>query len=148
VDISVTGVDYTCPSSILGLLITGGDPAMGGERIYAGGNERVPVRMNTKGKFGIDPGKGTMGGAVELMSEATKPMTVYCTMIFEFVPKSAPGYRAAKMVWVDVTNCAKTSDFKPLTGVYTKESRAYKMQHDGDFVFAQGHMHDGGVNVE
>src|ERR1700712_632638 len=80
VDISVTGVDYTCPSNILSTLWEGGDPAMGGARIYAGGNERVPVRMNSQKKYGIDPGWGTMGGAVELMNEATKPITVYTTM--------------------------------------------------------------------
>jgi hypothetical protein len=121
---------------------------MGGERIYAGGNERVAVRLNTKQKYGIDPGWGTMGGAVELMSESPKPITLYTTMLFEYVPKSMPGYKPAKLVWVDVTNCAKTSDFAPSTGVYQKESQGFKMNHDGDLLFGTGHMHDGGVHVE
>jgi len=120
---------------------------MGGRRIYAGGNERVPVRMNSISKFGIDPGVGTMGGAVELMSEATKPFTAYVTMLFEYLPKNTPGYREGQLVWVDVTNCAKESDFTPQKGVYQKESRVFKMAHDGELVFAQGHMHDGGVRV-
>jgi hypothetical protein len=144
----VTGVDYTCPSNLLTTILIGGDPAMGGNRIYAGGNERVPVRMNSIGKWGIDPGKGTMGGAVELMSEATKPFTVYCTMLFEFVPKSTPGYKEARLVWVDVTNCAKNSDFTPQKGVYQKVSKGFTMQHDGELLFAIGHMHDGGVRTE
>jgi hypothetical protein len=140
-------VDYTCPSNFLSTIFAGGDPTMGGRRIYAGGNERVPVRMNSKQKFGIDPGVGTMGGAVEIMSEATKPFTVYVTMLFEYLPKSTPGYREGQLVWVDVTNCAKESDFTPQKGVYDKKSREFKMAHDGELVFAQGHMHDGGVRV-
>jgi hypothetical protein len=147
VDISVTGVDYTCPSNPISLILAGGDPAMGGSRLYAGGNERVPVRLNTKQKFGLDPGRGTMGGAVELMSENVKPITVYCTMIIEYVPKSTPGYREARLVWVDVVNCAKSSDFIPSTGVYQKQSQAFKMKHDGELLYANGHMHDGGVEV-
>jgi hypothetical protein len=121
---------------------------MAGARIYAGGNERTAVRLNTVKKYGIDPGRGTMGGAVELMSENTQPITVYATMLFEYVPKSTPGYKEARLVWVDVTNCAKSSDFTPLRGVYQKESRAFTMNHDADLVFATGHMHDGGTVVE
>jgi hypothetical protein len=148
VDISVTGVDYTCPSNPISFILAGGDPAMGGSRIYAGGNERTPIRLNSKSKFGIDPGWGTMGGAVELMSENTKPITVYTILTIEYVPKSTPGYREARLVWVDVVNCAKTSDFVPSTGVYQKQSREFSMKHDGELVFANGHMHDGGVTVE
>lgn len=148
VDISVTGTDYTCPSDILSTIFAGGDPSMGGNRIYAGGNERVPVRMNSKSKFGIDPGKGTMGGAIEIMSQATKQFTVYGTMLFEYVPKSTPGYRPARLVWVDVTNCAKNSDFIPKTGVYEKVSKNFAMKHDAELLFANGHQHDGGTRVE
>lgn len=144
----MTGVDETCPSTPFLALIGGDDPAMGGARIYAGGNERVPVRLNSKKKYGIDPGWGTMGGAVELMNQAPKPITVYAVMLFEFVPKTAPGYKEARLVWVDVTNCQKTSDFKPETGVYQKMSRGFTSKHDGEFLFAIGHMHDGGVKVE
>lgn len=145
VDISVTGTDYTCPSSIISTIANGGDPSMGGRRIYAGGNERVPVRMNSLSKYGIDPGRGTMGGAVELMNEAVKPITVFVTMLFEFVPKDTPGYKEGQLIWVDVTNCAKESDFTPQKGTYEKKSRDFVMRHDGELVFAQGHMHDGEI---
>jgi Stress up-regulated Nod 19 len=148
IDISVTGTDYTCPSNFLSTFLKGGDPSMGGARIYAGGNERVPVRLNSKQKYGIYPGWGTMGGAVELMSENVNPISVYVTMLFEFVPTNTPGYKEAKLVWVDVTNCAKTSDFTPSTGVYQKESQGFTMGHDGELLFGIGHMHDGGVHVE
>ncbi|KAF2667299.1 hypothetical protein BT63DRAFT_414887 [Microthyrium microscopicum] len=148
VDISVTGEDYTCPSTILGTIINFGDPSMWGARIYAGGNERVPVRLNTNKKYGIDPGTGTMGGAVEIMNQAVKPIKVYVTMLFEFVPKGTAGYKEARLVWVDVTNCAKESDFKPSNGVYNKQSKSFAMKHDGELIFANGHQHDGGVKVE
>ena len=121
---------------------------MSGSRIYAGGNERVPVRLNSKLKYGIDPGWGTMGGEAELMSENSKPITLYATMLFEYVPKSTPGYKEARLVWVDVTNCAATSDFKPDKGVYVKQSQGFTMRHDGDLLFATGHMHDGGDYIK
>jgi hypothetical protein len=121
---------------------------MGGSRIFAGGNERGAVRLNTKSKYGIDPGKGTVGGAVEIMSEATKPFTVYVTWLVEYLPKSTPGYRPARLVWVDVTNCARDSDFNPSTGAYERKSQNFKMQHNAEFLFGNGHTHDGGTRVE
>lgn len=156
----MTGTDYTCPSSLTSFIQHGGDAAMGGNRIYAGGNERVAVRMNSVEKFGIDPNRSpirfgntvlappTMGGAVEIMSEAATVLELYVTMLFEYVPKATPGYRDANLVWVDVTNCAKESDFKPGQGVYQRASRGFTMKEDGRLVFATGHMHDGGVRVE
>jgi hypothetical protein len=65
---AVTGQkDYVCPSSFL--------INFGGNRIFAGGNERIPIRMNSHSKYGLDLGAGALGGQVEIMSEAAKPIT-------------------------------------------------------------------------
>jgi hypothetical protein len=50
--------------------------SMGGRRIYNGGNERVPVRMNSKMKYGLDLHNARLSGQGEVMSESSKQMTV------------------------------------------------------------------------
>ena len=98
IDLTVPGADYTCPTSLTSL-ITVKDPAMGGRRIFSGGNERVPARLNSKRKYGIEIGKRVrMGGSMELMNENKKPMTVYMVLLFEFLPKTTPGYKPATLV--------------------------------------------------
>jgi hypothetical protein len=68
-------------------------------RIFSGGNERVPARLNSKRKYGIEIGKGVrMGGVFEIMNENKKPITVYQTLSFEFLPKTTPGYKPATLV--------------------------------------------------
>jgi hypothetical protein len=54
--------------------------SFGGRRIYNGGNERVPVRMNSKMKYGIDLANSRLSGQGEVMSESAKPMTVRATL--------------------------------------------------------------------
>lgn len=67
-EMSITGQkDYVCPNSFL--------INFGGNRIFAGGNERIPIRMNSNSKYGLDLGSGNLGGQVEIMSESAKPMT-------------------------------------------------------------------------
>jgi hypothetical protein len=117
-------------------------------RIFSGGNERTAIRTNSKQKFGIDletgPGKKVnFGGVYELMSEATKPITVFMTLTWEFVPKSAPGYNKAVLVWLDVTDCARESEFPSPEGTYQRESKEWVMQNDGDLLMGIGHVHDG-----
>jgi len=61
-------------------------------------------------------------------------------MLFEWVPKRTPGYRAALDNYVDVTNCG-FSNFPAKTGVYTKNGSAWIMKQDAHFLFATGHIH-------
>jgi hypothetical protein len=35
---------------------------------------------------------------MELMNENKKPMTVYMVLLFEFLPKTTPGYKPASLV--------------------------------------------------
>jgi hypothetical protein len=71
IDLTIQGSDYTCPTDLTQLL-TLSVPAMFGSRIFSGGNERVPVRLNSKNKYGLDLGAARFGGVLELMSENVK----------------------------------------------------------------------------
>lgn len=140
--------DYTCPTS-LGSLLTGSDPAMGGQRVFSGGNERTVLRLNGKHKFGLDlNGFILFGGAWELMSESQKDMTLYMVLKFEYILKSTPGYKPARMVWLDVTDCSRESEFPASVGTYKKESKEFVMKDSGEWLIAAGHVHDGGTKVE
>jgi len=138
--VTVSGqADYLCPLS---------PTNFGGNRLFSGGNERVPVRFNSKGKYGMDIGEGSIGGQLEIMSEATAPMTVFLTVTFEYVPKTiAADYKPVVHLWLDVTGCG-ASFFPARTGNYTSKSAEWTMRHDGEFVFVTGHAHDGGTKVE
>lgn len=77
------------------------------------------------------------------MSEATKPITVFMTLTWEFVPKSTPGYKKAVLVWLDVTDCGRESEFPAPEGTYQKESKEWTIGHDGELLMGIGHVHDG-----
>jgi hypothetical protein len=94
IDLVLRGqTDYTCPSENIF-----SDPAMGGRRIFSAGNERVPMRLNSERRYGIDPGSSRMGGAMEIMNENVRAITVFMTLTFEYVSKNTPGYRPAELV--------------------------------------------------
>jgi hypothetical protein len=127
---------------------------MGGRRIFSGGNERVPVRLNSKGKWGLDLNPGNkvanpvFGGVLEIMNEKKTPLEVYMTMIFEYLPKNTPGYKRAELMWVDVQNCTRQSEFKTFDGIKLKTSQSWTMKKDGDLLTGIGHLHDGGTEVK
>jgi hypothetical protein len=131
IDLNMQGQDYLCPTN-LGSLLQFSDPAMGGKRIFSGGNERVPVRMNTKRKYGLDFGASVrFGGVLEILNENKKPITVYLTLTWEWLDKAkAPEYKTAHMLWVDVTTCGRKSDFPGRPGVYQLESNDFIAKED------------------
>jgi hypothetical protein len=140
IDLTVPGVDYTCPSDWLKTITTFADPAMGGRRIFSTGNDRVPMRMNSKRKYGMDVETGPFGGSMEFMNENKHPITVYLTLTFEWVPKSTPGYKEAVMMWIDVTNCARSSDFPAPApgGPYQRSSQEFTIKEDSYWLNAIG----------
>jgi hypothetical protein len=83
---------------VINTITTFADPAMGGRRVFSTGNERVPMRLNSKHKYGLDFGESGFGGVLELMNENKHDITVYMTFFFEYVPKSTPGYKEALLV--------------------------------------------------
>jgi hypothetical protein len=125
------GADYICPTSI-GSLLQFADPAMGGKRIFSGGNERVPVRLNSKMKYGLEFGAAParFGGVLEILNENKKPITVYLTIMWEWLPNTTPGYKPAEMLWIDVTSCGRQSDFPGKPGTFSLESKDFVMKED------------------
>jgi hypothetical protein len=63
------------------------------QRIFASGNERCPVRVNGVKKYGIDIGTGSFSITSELMNMGTESITVYLTMLYEFIPKTTANYK-------------------------------------------------------
>jgi hypothetical protein len=110
-----------------------------GERIFSSGNERTATRLNSKTRSGLKfDGYARFGGSLEIMNENKAPIKVYMTLKFEHLPFGSPGYREAKFVWLDVTNCARSSDFKAKRGKYEMESKEFEMHHDADLLAAIG----------
>jgi hypothetical protein len=134
------GQDYLCPTS-LGSLLQFSDPAMGGKRIFSGGNERVPVRLNSKYKYGLEFGVSVrFGGVLEIMNENKKPITVYLTLLWEWLPSSTPEYKPGQMLWIDVTSCGRSSDFPGKPGAFKLESQDFVMKEDMYMLSAVGKL--------
>jgi len=66
---------------------------------WACGNERPTLRLNGKWKYGLNfPATTGYSISVDLMSNAPKAKRVALEITYEYVPKTAPGYKAATMV--------------------------------------------------
>lgn len=79
--------------SIFGM---GGSPL-----IFAAGNERPTVRLNNRYKYGIEVPEDIML-LINLRAEDVTPRNVTIFISYDYVPKSAPGYKAASMHWVTI----------------------------------------------
>lgn len=116
-------------------------------RIFASGNERAPVRINEKYKYGIRVDKGDMfHTSVELVNQSNQDRDMYIVVIYEWVPITEPGYKEAKMAWVDITGCG-WSDAPGLEGIYEYKSPGWKSTVAGALLYTYGHTHDGGAST-
>ncbi|KAF1991696.1 hypothetical protein K402DRAFT_400397 [Aulographum hederae CBS 113979] len=112
--------------------------------LWASGNERPHLRLNTKYKYGIDmPPTGFFAVNVDLMSNAKDDKDLTLFIDYEFIPKSkAVGYKPSLMSWNDVG--------QPMgkEGKYSFSSMPLTSPVDGQLLYAIGHMHDGGTDVK
>jgi len=114
-------------------------------RIFASGNERTPVRLNTKFKFGmVVDHSDNFHLLYDLVNMANKPQKVYIVITYEWVPRSEPGYRPARMIWTDITGCG-ASEAAPKEGTYEMMSPGWTSTIGGVMLATLGHVHDGGV---
>jgi hypothetical protein len=131
--------DLVCSNTLLSAFM--GWP----HRIFASGNERTPVRLNTKYKFGIPIEKPEYFHMLyDLVNAGDKPVKIYIAITFEHVPKNEPGYREARMLWLDITGCGP-SEAVPREGAYTARSPGWTSTIGGVMLSTLGHTHDGGV---
>jgi hypothetical protein len=99
-------VDGTCPGMGVGMI---------GERTFSSGNERTPTAFGdiltnkVKSAFPLAPGD-VFSAQLELMNLNTVVKNVYLTIDFEYVPGGLPkGFKRARAMWLDVTNCGISS---------------------------------------
>lgn len=59
------------------------------------------------------------------------------------------GWQETKTIYLDAASCG-TSEVKPpkQNGQFTIESKPWKPNVEGKIVYAMGHLHDGGVNID
>ncbi|KAF2671726.1 hypothetical protein BT63DRAFT_422253 [Microthyrium microscopicum] len=132
--------DWLCGLSVSGM----GRPQF----IYNSGNERPPVRLNTKHKFGMRVDKGDSFSALtEIMNMSNQTQRVYVTTIYEVVPLETPGYREATHLRADVWHCGG-SDVPAKMGAYHWTSPNITSPYSGVILHNDGHGHDGATEVK
>jgi len=115
----------------------------GMQPMFASGNERTPLRLNGKYKYGIllDAGASFMFIS-DLMSMSSQTQTVSMAITYEWIPRaSATGYRDVYMKWNDVGQPAARE------GVYSFKSTAASIPVTGRLLYTNGHVHDGGTHT-
>lgn len=108
--------------------------------IWACGNERPTLRLNTGSKYGLDfPSRFMM--MIDLMTEDVAPKSLTLELTYEVVPKTAPGYKGAHMYWLTI------GEPRAKEGVYSFKSNSMTSTVKGSLLYAIGHMHDGGTDM-
>jgi hypothetical protein len=108
--------------------------------VYNSGNERPPVRLNSKYKFGMRFDKeDTLGAAAELMNMSNETKTVYSTVIYEVVPLDTPGYNEATHLRIDVWQCGG-SDVPAKKGAYKYTSPNFTSPYSGHILHTDGQV--------
>jgi hypothetical protein len=77
-----------------------------GGSIWAAGNERPTIRLNSKHKYGID-WPASFFFTLDIMSEKKEAMTVSMSITYEYIEKDSPQgklYKAAVMRWLQIGN--------------------------------------------
>jgi hypothetical protein len=116
--------------------------------IYNSGNERPPVRLNTKHKFGMRVDKPDRFSALgEIMNMSNETKTVYTTVTYEVVPIDTPGYREATHLRLDGWICGG-SDLPAKKGFYQYHSANWTSPYSGVILHNDGHGHDGTTQVK
>ncbi|MGH8998542.1 MAG: hypothetical protein ACRDY7_04040 [Acidimicrobiia bacterium] len=127
--------DATCaPDTAVGSL---------GERFFAAGNERTAGHLPEG--FGYHLGTDRVQAVVEIMNHTTEPQTVYLATKASHVPDSTKGMKAVTPIWMDENNCGSSTYSVP-AGESNKVA-TWTSDRTGRFVFAGGHVHDGGLRT-
>jgi len=117
-------------------------PGGGTGSLWAAGNERPTLRLNTADKYGLEfPSKYML--MIDLMTEAKDTKNLTLEVTFEIIPKSNKEYKAATMYWLTVGEpWAKEGRYKFDTILPTWSGI------DGKLLYSIGHMHDGGTDMQ
>jgi hypothetical protein len=72
--------------------------------IWAAGNERPTIRLNSQSKYGID-WPASFGFSVDIMSEQSKPFNASMSIIYEYIDKNSDmgrQYKDMVMRWLTI----------------------------------------------
>jgi hypothetical protein len=108
--------------------------------LWACGNERPTLRLNAENKYGLDFPASFML-MIDLMTEEVAAKSLTLEITYEWVPKTAPGYKAAAMYWLTIGEPAAKE------GVYSFKTIATASGYNAKLLYAIGHMHDGGTDM-
>lgn len=104
--------------------------------LWAGGNERPTLRLNTGYKYGID-WPWNFQFLLEYMSAVEQDVPVTLAITFEYIEQSQPeveGYKDAYLIW----NSVGTPAFQ--NGSYKKESSERIVPKSGVLLWATGYV--------
>lgn len=112
---------------------------LGPNILWAGGNEKPTLRLNTRYKYGLD-WPMNFNFLIEYMSSVQEDTDVSLAITFEYLEKDQPEaekYRDSYLIW----NSVGTPAYK--NGTYDIVSSAYVVPKSGVLLHGMGHMHDG-----
>jgi hypothetical protein len=101
--------------------------------LWACGNERPTLRLNTEKKYGLDFPTSYML-MIDLMTEEVAPKSLTMEITYEWVPKTTAGYKAATMYWLTIGEPAAK------TGVYKFNSLPSTTSSAGALLYAIGYV--------
>jgi len=112
-----------------------------GERFFSSGNERTPTAFadiagqTVKSAFKIDEST-RFGMQLELMNMDNVEKQVWYTAEYEYLPEAAmTGFKNAKAIWLDVTNCGTSFVSAPADKKkFTYQMRPWKSTFNGQLL--------------
>ncbi|TID20215.1 Diphthamide biosynthesis protein 2 [Venturia nashicola] len=119
------------------------------ERIFASGNERVPVifaDMGAKDSGYRLRAEDKLGTLIDLANMNEDDKTVYYTMVWDYVP-GHPLKNDVSMAWNDVRNCGVSEANPPEKKTKFTLDDTWTSTVDAEIIGAFGHLHDGGVST-
>jgi len=114
----------------------------GGGSIWACGNERPTLRLNSVDNFGIEWPR-TFMMMIDLMTEVATPKSLTLEVTYEIVPKGKLNYKGATMYWLSLGQDREAKD-----GKYSFETQTSRVTSAGKLLYSIGHMHDGGTDMK
>jgi len=114
----------------------------GGGSIWACGNERPTLRLNSELPYGIEWPR-TFMMMIDLMTEVATPKSLTLEVTYEIIPKGKGGYKGATMYWLTLGADRDAKD-----GKYSFSTQTSRVTGNGKLLYSIGHMHDGGTDMQ
>ena len=136
------------------------------EHVFESGNERVDVEFaltnsTVKSGYKLKPDHIFMMNT-ELMNMADREKWAWLTLTFDYFDGPQPTFKDGRLVWVSIGPNRCTDEYEaspwgltnltrsqqPLREVFSEHSVPWIAPKDAELIGSNGHMHDGGVNID